>query len=36
MARIDIVGLGPGNPGQITLETLKLLKNTNQNFTLLN
>jgi len=32
MARIDIVGLGPGNPGQITLETLKLLKNTNQNF----
>ncbi|HEY5537320.1 MAG TPA: nucleoside triphosphate pyrophosphohydrolase [Acetobacterium sp.] len=32
MSRIDIVGLGPGNPGQITLETLKLLKSTNKNF----
>ena len=32
MARIDIVGLGPGNPGQMTLETLRLLKNSNQNF----
>ncbi|KNZ43213.1 nucleoside triphosphate pyrophosphohydrolase [Acetobacterium bakii] len=32
MSRIDIVGLGPGNPGQMTLETLKLLKNSNQNF----
>lgn len=32
MSCIDIVGLGPGNPGQITLETLKLLKNPNQNF----
>jgi tetrapyrrole methylase family protein/MazG family protein len=32
MPRIEIVGLGPGNPGQITLETLKLLKNPNRNF----
>ncbi len=32
MPQIDIVGLGPGNPGHMTLETLKLLKNKNRNF----
>lgn len=32
MTQIDIVGLGPGSPGQMTLETLKLLKNTSPNF----
>lgn len=32
MHHIDIVGLGPGSPGQITLETLALLKDTSPNF----
>ncbi len=32
MHHIDIVGLGPGSPGQITLETLKLLKDASPNF----
>ncbi|KAF5087295.1 Phosphoribosyl-ATP pyrophosphatase [anaerobic digester metagenome] len=32
MHHIDIVGLGPGSPGQITLETLTLLKDASPNF----
>lgn len=32
MHHIDIVGLGPGSPGQITLETLALLKDASPNF----
>lgn len=32
MHQIDIVGLGPGSPGQITLETLALLKDPSPNF----
>lgn len=32
MPQIDIVGLGPGSPGQMTLETLRLLKNASPNF----
>lgn len=32
MSCIDIVGLGPGSPGQMTLETINLLKNSNRNF----
>lgn len=32
MSQIDIVGLGPGSPGHLTLETLDLLKNKNRNF----
>lgn len=32
MHHIDIVGLGPGSPGQITLETLMLLKDASPNF----
>jgi len=32
MHQIDIVGLGPGSPGQITLETLQLLKDASPNF----
>ena len=32
MSQIDIVGLGPGSPGHMTLETLDLLKNKNRNF----
>ncbi|WKY47342.1 nucleoside triphosphate pyrophosphohydrolase [Eubacteriaceae bacterium ES3] len=32
MAHIDIVGLGPGDPGQMTLKTLELLENEADNF----
>lgn len=32
MPQIEIVGLGPGSPGQMTLETLTLLKNDSPNF----
>ena len=32
MADINIVGLGPGDPGQITLETLELLENQAPNY----
>lgn len=32
MAYINIVGLGPGDPGQITLETLELLENQAPNY----
>nr|WP_320027032.1 nucleoside triphosphate pyrophosphohydrolase [uncultured Acetobacterium sp.] len=32
MHQIDIVGLGPGSPGQMTLETLKLLKDPSHNY----
>ncbi len=32
MHHIDIVGLGPGSPGQMTLETLALLKDASPNF----
>lgn len=32
MHQIDIVGLGPGSPGQMTLETLKLLKDPSLNY----
>jgi len=32
MSQIDIVGLGPGSPGHLTLETLDLLKNKSRNF----
>lgn len=32
MHHIDIVGLGPGSPGQITLETIALLKDSSPNF----
>ncbi|MGE4509117.1 MAG: nucleoside triphosphate pyrophosphohydrolase, partial [Eubacteriaceae bacterium] len=32
MAHIDIVGLGPGDPGQLTLKTLELLENKTKNY----
>lgn len=32
MAHIDIVGLGPGDPGQLTLTTLELLENKTKNY----
>jgi tetrapyrrole methylase family protein/MazG family protein len=32
MPHIDIIGLGPGSPGHLTLETLKLLKNSDPNY----
>lgn len=32
MAHIDIVGLGPGDPGLLTLKTLELLKNKTPNY----
>ncbi|WP_303869526.1 nucleoside triphosphate pyrophosphohydrolase [Acetobacterium wieringae] len=32
MHHIDIVGLGPGSPGQMTLETFALLKDSSPNF----
>ncbi len=32
MVHIDIVGLGPGDPGQITLKTLELLENQSFNY----
>ncbi|MGL4606063.1 MAG: MazG family protein [Eubacteriaceae bacterium] len=32
MSKIHVVGLGPGNPGHITLETLEILKNSDKNY----